>query len=224
MAETVRLALAEASVEEAKVLKEVMAVQKEMMLMEKKAQGRAVVRLSASQMAIPNVVAMTDVKEWSYKVSMMFDVVVGKIDNETKTQSLTPAIAAKTVVKSTLKKYTGKEWAKAFARKAKLVKEAETTVPPNLKDLTKKFVSTQIMAVRLATLRKVGALWDKKGIRLEPDARILTTNERAALDTAMATIEERAFNDLMAKQIYGIRGDRGDRGPNDMCMWWGVII
>ena len=134
---------------------------------------------------------------------------------------LTPAIAAKTVVKSTLKKYTGKERAKAFARKAKLVKEAETTMPPNLKDLTKKFVSTQIMAVRLATLRKVGALWDKKGIRLEPDARILTTNERAALDTAMATIEESAFNDLMAKQIYGIRGERG---PNDVCMWWGVII
>ncbi|MCA6070744.1 MAG: hypothetical protein LE180_06555, partial [Endomicrobium sp.] len=148
------------------------------------------------------------IKKWSIKVSQIFGVVVARVDDEMKTKPLTYALA-KTVVESMLKEQLEdwEEWEERNVLLAAAARKAERTLPLNVTGMVRQFMLTKIKLTTLATLRLVGALWDEKRIRLEPEARKLTISEKVALDTIMAIIKERALNRELVFAMYDIKGN-----------------
>jgi hypothetical protein len=197
------------SVEETNAIEETNKIRKDMYEIVDKNRG-----------CVQDTTARTTVEtnSWSDKAARMFDIVSGKITDETITRKkrLTPAIA-KTAVESAEKEFCkiyNKEYSEGWwgnfliaqARIAQEVKTNETMLPKNQRNDIKKFVSTEVMAVRLVTLRKMGSIWDEEGRRMfGTDARKLTIKEGVALNTIMATLEERLLNFIMAINIYDIR-------------------
>ena len=189
------------STEEKLMLKKMMAEQSDLMMRLDHARGMGVVR---DGMMIREQIA---IKFWSTKVSQIFDVVAVRVDDEMKTKPLTYALA-KTVVEPMLKEQLEDwdEYAEQHAMLEALARKAERTLPLSIAGLARQLVSTKIKLTTLSTLRRVGALWDEKRIRLEPQshARRLTINEKVALDTIMAMIKERALNYEMVSVMYDI--------------------
>ena len=193
------------SVEETNALKEAAAIQKDV--------SKVVVGENCAEHIANNV------NELSFKAMHMFDVTVNRIADEANKQAITPAIA-KTIAESTLteRNFNMANWKraktesekKAFTENEEKVattaKEAKTTLPQNLQGILKKYISAEMMATRLKTLRNLGAEWDDKGIRQDLNDRMLKINEIVALNAIMATIDERSLNNIMIRAMFNIKG------------------
>ncbi|MCA6072518.1 MAG: hypothetical protein LE178_03150, partial [Endomicrobium sp.] len=129
----------------------------------------------------------------STKAAGMFNILINTIDVKTKTKSLTPEIMKEMLelveedyVKNNYMGYS-KDWWRNFLTTheniAKFVKTNETTLPRNLRNCIKKFTSANVMATRLATLRKIGTIWDTEEIRQNLKDRKLKINEEVVLNT-----------------------------------------
>jgi hypothetical protein len=158
-----------------------------------------------------------DVRNWSYDTMKMFNETVFRIKEENKKQNITYAIA-KTITESTLTEknlnkvlslYNDERTKRKVAEKeektATTAEEAKKTLPQNLQDTLKKYISAKTTATRLATLRNLGNEWDNEDVRQDLKDRMLDTNEILALNTIMETIKERALNSIMIKTMFGIK-------------------
>jgi hypothetical protein len=148
----------------------------------------------------------------SNKATHMFGVVAKEINDKSETALPTPEIV-KTAIESAEDNfmennyygYSKDRWRHILTTYARIAEEGKTKPSQNMINKNKKHVSAEVMAVRLATLRKIGAIWDNEGIRQNLNERKLKINEGVALNTIMATLEERLLNYATVASIYNIK-------------------
>jgi hypothetical protein len=202
------------SVEEVKALEEAMAMQKNI-------ENTSNVLIDKND---DNVIR-SNVNTWSFNATTIFDVTTNKINaevtrrhcREIMTLALVKTIAESTLTEKNLntmldrnKSHPEEDTKMVFTeneeKTAREAKEAKTTLPQNLQDMLKKYTSTKVLATRLKTLRNLGYNWDNKEIRQDRKNRMLATSEIVALNAIMATINERALNNIMIETMFNIKG------------------
>jgi hypothetical protein len=150
---------------------------------------------------------------WSTKTTSILSTVANKIkiNNMLKTAPSVETeveLAENEYAKNNYIEHDNDEWLNALAvheNIAKFVKTNETKLPRNLRNCIKKFTSANVMATRLATLRKIGLQWDTEEIRQNLSDRKLKINEEVAFNTIMATLEKRILNKTKAISTHNIK-------------------
>ncbi|MCA6069774.1 MAG: hypothetical protein LE180_01425, partial [Endomicrobium sp.] len=179
------------SIEQANALEEVQATIKEIIRMSKELGAK-------NERLLANHTTIGIIKKWSRDISQTFDSRANQAYNVIEEEWIKPEkdimekVWMTTLYKSTSER-SNKQIEKAI-REATLAKKAEETLPPNLKDMVKKYVSAKMKATRLLALRNIGYDWDKEGIRLEPETRKLKIHEMIALRMIMFDLEKRELN------------------------------
>ncbi|MCA6069647.1 MAG: hypothetical protein LE180_00750, partial [Endomicrobium sp.] len=150
------------------------------------------------------------------KTVSILNTVENRINQETKTEQLTPEIAWEAVElaeQEYSKKYkTGysDDWwensvLSTYSNEDAIARMAKKSLSQDIQNEINKYVPAYVMVTRLATLRKMGQQWDTEGIRQRLSDRKLTINEGVALNVIMTTLGKRILNYTLMTNMYAMQ-------------------